>query len=72
MLYENHADIGRAVANSKIPREEAREARRDRYAHSNPILRRPEVFIVSKIPPTQMGLVLGLGSLRHSLAVAQE
>ncbi|CAE7797808.1 unnamed protein product [Symbiodinium sp. CCMP2456] len=36
VLYENHVDIGRVVANSKIPRE--------------------EVFIVSKIPPTQMGL----------------
>jgi len=35
VLYENHVDIGRVVANSKIPRE--------------------EVFIVSKIPPTEMG-----------------
>ncbi|CAE7604408.1 unnamed protein product [Symbiodinium natans] len=35
VLYDNHADIGHAIAKSKIPRE--------------------EVFIVSKIPPTQMG-----------------
>ncbi|CAJ1462081.1 unnamed protein product [Effrenium voratum] len=35
VLYENHPDIGRAIASATVPRE--------------------EIFLVTKIPPTEMG-----------------